>query len=125
MPVTTKSSARATSDLRNTDSKWISVYQSQSVAKPASHGITTIARNPAARAPSRMRRSRGLSGGLELRRALAGGKVMVPSTWRMRGRLTRAGPQHDRTRIGDAHLGMLLFRNSNTSHSQIFTPVSG
>jgi hypothetical protein len=43
----------------------------------------------------------------------------------MRGRLTRAGPQHDRTRIGDAHLGMLLFRNSNTSNSQIFTPVSG
>src|SRR5256885_16718687 len=83
--VTMKSSARATSDVRKTDSKRISSYQSQSVAKPASAGITKKTKNPAARRPSTMRRKRGLSGASERGRKPADGKVIVPSTWHTGG----------------------------------------
>ena len=58
-PSPTKSSPRAASEAKNTDSKWISRNQSQSVAKLASHGTATSAMNAAVATPRRMRRVRG------------------------------------------------------------------
>jgi hypothetical protein len=69
-------SERALSDVRKTDSKRISLNQSQSVAKLASHGTPTTRRNAVARMPSRIRRRRGLRAGLMLLLNIHGGDVI-------------------------------------------------